>query len=103
MRHGGHHPQAEPGNLVGGDEIELPQLGQLLQDARAHAAADIIEQELAASPHVLHHAAKHPQGEHVEEDVLDIGMHEHVGEKLIEMEVLRHEEMEAKEVAPGDD
>ena len=101
--HNRHHAQVEIRNLVLGDEIELGQLGKLLADAGADTAAYIIEEELAASPNVLHHTAEHPKREHIKEYVLEVGMHEHVGKELIEVEIVGQEEMQSEHVASGND
>ena len=43
-----------------------------------------------------------PHRKHIEEDVFQTSMHEHVGKQLIELEVRSHEEMQAQEVVKVD-
>ena len=98
VRYGRDLGEAEVGNLLRGHHIKLHELCQLLEQAGSDTAGDIVEEELARSPHVLHHAAEHPQGEHVEEEVCQVAVHEHIGEQLVEVEVARKDEVEAKNV-----
>ncbi len=75
---------------------KLAKLHKFLHHSGADAAGQIENKEALAAQHLLHHAAEHPQGEHVEEDVLDVCVHEHVGYQLIEVEVLAQTEIQSK-------
>jgi len=75
----------------------LDVLHRFLAQARAKAANQIEHKKALGSPNVLYCVAKHPQGEHVEEQMLEVGVHEHVGEQLVEPEVAGLEEMKAKD------
>ena len=47
---------------------------------------------------MFHYATKHPEGEHVEEQVFPTAMHEHVGEELVNLEIGGHEEVQTEDV-----
>ena len=93
-----HHCPRKLRNLLAGHQVELPKLGQLLKKTGTDTARNVIKKELFRTPYTLHHAAKHPQGKHVEEQVVPTAMHEHVGEQLVQAEVGGHEEMQSQHV-----
>ena len=85
-------------DVFSGKHVELHKLCHLLQESGADAARHVIEKKLARSPCALHYAAEHPKGEHVEEKMAQAGVHEHVGDKLIQPEVGSKEEMKTEKV-----
>ena len=85
-------------DLIRGYHVELGKLRRLLEQSGSHAAGDIIKEEFLRSPHALHHAAKHPQCEHVEKEVVPPAMHKHVGEKLVDVEIGREEKVKSEHI-----
>ena len=83
-------------------DVKLAELRQQLYEAGAHAAGKIIEEELLGAPHVLDNATEHPQREHVEQYVREVGVHEHVGEQLVKAEIGRKEEVQAEQIVEVD-
>ena len=89
---------AEAGYLLAGQKVELAELCQHLYHSGAHAAGYVVEEKLLGPPYLLHHAAEHPQGEHVEQYVREAAVHEHVCEQLVEVEVAGEEEVQPQHV-----
>ena len=67
-----------------------------LDESGSDAAGQKIEEEAFGSPHGFHGTAKHPKGKHVEEQVPHAAVHEQVGDKLVEVEVGRHEKVQSQ-------
>lgn len=65
----------------------LDKLHHLLGHRSTQSAGEIIEEIAARAHRILNGNAEHPHGEHIEEDVRPAGMHEHIGEHLVEVEV----------------
>ena len=64
------------------------QVGRRQLDQRRTDAADhVVDQKTLRPQLVLQRPAEHPQCEHVEEDMLDAGMQEHVGDELVGVEL----------------
>ena len=57
-------------------------LNPFLHQTSAQTAEQIIYQEALRTPNILQGITKHPESEHVEEQVRKIAMHEHVGQRL---------------------
>ena len=74
------------------------ELHQLLTQAGTQSADEIVGQVLARTPHALNDATEHPERKHVEEQVGEAAMQEHVCDKLIEIEMGGAEEMQAAPV-----
>ena len=55
----------------------------LLHQARTEAADNIIEEEALRTHHAFHDAPEHPDGKHIEEDMLQTAVDEHIGEELV--------------------
>jgi len=70
--------------------------GKLLYYARADAARQVVCHEASGAKHVFYRRAEHPEGEHVEENVADVGVHEHERHELPHSEVLCRDVVEAK-------
>jgi len=79
-------------------EQHLARLCQLLSEGRAESAYHIKDKELLGPQNLLQHASEHPQGEHIEEDVFQAAVHEHVGEWLPEVESWREPYMQTQNV-----
>ena len=96
----GHDDAVDVDLLVAAQSLvgEFNPLRTFLHEAGAYAAHNIVEEESLRTHHLLHDAAEHPNGEHVEEDVLPACVHEHVGEELVEPEVGGLEKVEAQQV-----
>ena len=83
--------------VVGGNVVvELHILRHLLKQSGADAAHEVKQHETALAEHLLYHAAEHPQREHVEQQMCQSAVHEHVREELVHLEVGRKEEVEAE-------
>lgn len=59
---------------------------QVLDKRRADAADHVIGQKAFLPQFILQRTPEHPKSKHVEEDMFEIGMQEHVGDELIDME-----------------
>ena len=94
-----HHgvSEGEARHLFIADDVELYKLCQLLAEACAQAADDVIKKELPRSPIGLHHGSEHPQHKHVHEDMPEATMHEHVGEYLVEVEVRSQKKVQSQQ------
>ena len=55
---------------------------QHADQACAKATNQIVEQETLRPPYVFKRGAEHPQWEHVEKEMLEIAVHEHIGKRL---------------------
>ena len=62
---------------------------EVLDQRRTHAADHVEGQETLRAEFVFERTPEHPQCEHVEEDMFEIGMQEHVGDELVGMEIGR--------------
>ena len=60
---------------------------QIVHQRGTDAGEEIVNQKPACAPGVFHGTAEHPKGEHIEEDMFEIGVHEHIGDKLPDMEI----------------
>ena len=84
---------------------ECGQSGDLHQ-SHAQAADEIVFQELAGAPLRLDGHAEHPEHEHVEEQVQEAPVHEHVGHGLPDpallQDLLRHQAEMSTEGGPHD-
>lgn len=59
---------------------------------------EVIDDETLGAPIVLEHVTEHPESEHVEEDMPEAGMHEHVGEGLPDTEESRSDRPQAEQI-----
>ena len=75
---------------------------QLLTEAGAYAADHVVNQEAVAPQRALYEAAKHPQREHVEEEVGEAAVQKHIGDELVEPEVAGQDEVEAEALGQVD-
>ena len=98
--HGDIHAVAHVDRAVGSQSLHRirNELGQFLHQSGAYAAHHVVEQVLLRPPDVLHHAPEHPQRKHIEEDVCEVAVHEHIGHELVYAEVGSHEEVESEYV-----
>jgi len=69
-----------------------------LEQSSANAAENIVDEIAARPPCLFYQAPEHPQGEHIEEDMLPSAMHEHVGYQLEQAEIGGQYEMKAETV-----
>ncbi len=58
----------------------------LLREGGTQTANKVVECEFFTAPLVLDHGTKHPQREHIAEDVPHVGVHEHIRQRLPNME-----------------
>ena len=70
-------------------------LHKFLDKSCADAACEVIEEEALRSPHLFEYATEHPYGKHVEKQMGEPAMHEHVRNQLCGVEVFGKEEMQA--------
>ena len=54
----------------------------VMHKGRTNPGDKIVNQETLAAPVVLYCRAEHPQGEHVEEKVAEVAVHEHISDQL---------------------
>ena len=74
--------------------VNLKESDEVVYQCRSKPSDKIVDQKPFSAPSVFHRCAKHPQCEHVEEDVAEVGMHEHVGHELPDMEICGAREMQ---------
>ena len=72
-------------------------LAEFLGQTRTNAAEKVENQESFASPLHFHYAAEHPYGKHIEKDMTEAVMQEHIGNQLPYPETWSHEEMESEQ------
>ena len=65
---------------------DAPARDEKVAQSCPYTANQIIEQKASRAPEIFQHVIKHPEGEHIEEDMFDAGMHKHVGEQLPDAE-----------------
>ena len=70
-----------------GKRADLDPCHAELQQTRPDASHHVIEQEALAAQLVLERAAEHPQREHIEKQVCQTRMHEHVRHELQRLEI----------------
>ena len=58
----------------------------ILHQGRPDTAGEVIDQEALRPQLIFERSAKHPEGEHIEEQMLQIGVQEHIGNILIGVE-----------------
>ena len=76
----------------------LSHLHQLLCQTCTKSASEVLEEEAIPTHRLLHDAAEHPDGKHIEEEVRQVSMHEHVGERLPGTEAAGQEEMQTEQL-----
>ena len=54
----------------------------------ANTGYQVVNQKSLGPPHVFKHIAKHPQRKHIENNVRQVFMHKHIGNKLKRTEFL---------------
>ena len=74
----------------------------LLQDTGSDTTRNVIKKELLGPPHILYHTTEHPQAEHIAQDVHEIGVQKQVGDQLIQVKIIGHEEVETSQVGKVD-
>ena len=98
LHHGHCHSVAYCYDLIMGiNQAVMNKLAEFLCESCAYAAEQIEQQELFSSPLEFHDASEHPDGEHVEEYVLESFMKEHVCNQLPYPETGGQEEMQSKQ------
>lgn len=73
-------------------------LDHFLHQAGTDSAYHIISKETLGTQYLFKGTSEHPYGKHVEENVLEVGVHEHIGNQLEQLEVRCHEEMQSKDI-----
>ena len=68
-----------------------------MAQARANAANNVVNKVVASAKGRLNQAAEHPKRKHVEENVRQVCVQEHVGKELVQLEVVGQEKVEPKE------
>lgn len=82
--------------------INFPSDDSGLDQSRTYSGDQIIGQEPLAAPEVFESVTEHPEGEHVEEKVRKIAVHEHIGQELPRIEIFRTEVVQAEPTAQVD-
>ena len=72
-------------------------LAQFLSQSGSDSADQVKKQEFLWSPLDFHDASEHPDGEHIEEYVLESLMKEHIGNQLPYPETRSKEEMQSEQ------
>ena len=67
--------------------VNLEVYDQVMNHGRTDASNQVVAKETPLSPCVFDRCAEHPEGEHIEEQVAEITMHEHISDNLPDMEV----------------
>ena len=73
-----------------------------LYESGTQTANEVVEQETACTELLLDHRRKHPHCKHIKEYVAEIGVKEHVGERLPPVERLGSDIMETAQVVQTD-
>ena len=68
-----------------------------MNDGCSKPGQQIVDQKALASPYVFYGRTKHPNREHIKEDVRDAAMHKHVADDLKYVEFLALENSEGQE------
>lgn len=63
--------------------LKMDPLNDLMEDQGSETGEEVINKKPLRSPHSLQKASEHGQHEHVDEDVEDAPVHEHMGYKLM--------------------
>lgn len=66
------------------------------------SAQQVIDNETFGAPEILKNISEHPQCEHVEENMLEVAMHEHIGDVLPRVEVVAAYIVEGKPLVEVD-
>ena len=82
--------------------VEFDILCHFLHKTCSDAAENVIKKEFLGSPNALHHTTEHPEGKHIEEQVLQSAMHKHIGEELINLEIRCQEEVQTEDIVEVD-
>ncbi len=67
--------------------MELEVDNQVMHHGGPDTGGQVIAKEAPLTPCVLHRRTEHPQSKHVEKQVTEIAMHEHISDNLPHMEV----------------
>ena len=81
-----------------GSDSDTPSGNQQVDESCTDAADKVVEYKSAGSPVVLHGGAEHPQGKHVEEEMVPSAVHEHVAKWLPKMETSGTEGIQGQHV-----
>ena len=73
----------------------LDVLHSFLDESCTDAAGDIVKQETFRSPGSFENRAEHENSEHIEEDVAEPAVHEHISDELRQVEVTCEEKMQS--------
>ena len=77
-------------------DVILAQLPRFLTKAGADAADKVVDQEALEAQRAFDHHAKHPEREHIEEQVRQAVVEKHIRDELPRPKVVRQDEMEAE-------
>ena len=77
-------------------DVVLAQLPRFLTKAGADAADKVVDQEALEAQRAFDHHAKHPEREHIEEQVRQSVVEKHIRDELPRPKVVRQDEMEAE-------
>lgn len=77
-------------------DVILAQLPRFLTKAGADAADKVVDQEAFEAQRAFDHHAKHPEREHIEEQVRQAVVEKHIRDELPRPKVVRQDEMEAE-------
>ncbi len=96
VREGHAESQQDAVDRTGGTDGDMQAWHQHIEQPCANTADKIVEEEPTGTPEVLHGSTEHPEVEHIEEDVAEVGMHKHIGEGLPGLELVGRETEECQ-------
>ena len=77
-------------------------LHSFLDESCTDTTGDIIKKETFRSPGPLKNSSKHENGKHIEKNVAESAMHEHISDKLCRIEVTGEEKMQSQIISQID-
>ena len=87
----------------GGEErVNAQSPYRFLHGSGTESADEVVDKKAAAAPVLLQHGCEHEYGEHVAEDMREVGVHEHIGERLPEAEARGGEVVQAEPVGEAE-
>ena len=71
-------------------------LHDFLNDAGPDAADKVVGEKTLGPPHLFQDSPEHPHGKQVEEDVQEVGVHEHVSDELGHVEIVGKDKVQSQ-------
>ena len=74
--------------IDGHEMVDAQHPDEFLCDRGTKSAKEVVEEELLPAPFLLENRSEHKDGEHIKEQVGEVGVHEHIGEWLPPMKTI---------------